>query len=201
MLETRSHSTTPSTVAETLRQTVPPSVTQKRAYVPVPEESRVQLLNLIEKRQLTIKEAAKHMGIKYSAAKYIVKLFRTERRVTALTKASRKLAMMSPAEGEGPRSADGSLKIESKKKVSVRRFIARKTRLNIDDVPGMSPTRKASDCGQPTGLTSSSGSGYVSPPMAILFQGEGQAVTFDFSVYARSIVQRYGQLSQATCSY
>eukprot|EP00826_Nyctotherus_ovalis_P046404 TRINITY_DN523_c0_g1_i20.p1 TRINITY_DN523_c0_g1~~TRINITY_DN523_c0_g1_i20.p1 ORF type:complete len:154 (+),score=31.33 TRINITY_DN523_c0_g1_i20:211-672(+) len=58
----------------------------KRDYVKVPDKKRQQLIQLLQETQLTIKAAAARLGIHYSAAKCIVKVFKQEKRVVALTR-------------------------------------------------------------------------------------------------------------------
>ena len=62
---------------------------EKRSYVKVPDTKRFQLIQLLQKEKLTIKSASAKLGIHYSTAKCIVKIFRQERRVIALTRGSK----------------------------------------------------------------------------------------------------------------
>ncbi len=139
---------------------------EKRAYSTIPQETRLDLLRLIEHDQLTIKEAAKRLGINYSTAKHIVKLFRMERRIHTLPKIGRRsrLALSeqhSDAKEDQPKA--------------VRRFVARKTRLGID-APGCEHLSVAKHF---SGSVADRGKAFG-----------GVAVGFNFGVYAQSIVQR-----------
>lgn len=58
----------------------------KRSYVKVPDKKRLKLIQLLQETQLTIKAAAAQLGVHYSTAKCIVKVFRQERHVVALAK-------------------------------------------------------------------------------------------------------------------
>lgn len=58
----------------------------KRKYIPVGYDSRKELLTIISKENLTIKAAAKRLGINYSNAKSIFKVYKNERRIAKLPK-------------------------------------------------------------------------------------------------------------------
>ena len=51
----------------------------------ISQETRDALISLVDERK-TIKEAAKHLGVKYSAAKSIVKIFRDTGRAKKMSK-------------------------------------------------------------------------------------------------------------------
>ena len=63
-----------------------PSPFEKRAYVKVPDQKRFQFIQLLLERKITIKEAASELGIHYSTAKCIAKIYRQEKRIMALSK-------------------------------------------------------------------------------------------------------------------
>eukprot|EP00826_Nyctotherus_ovalis_P006498 TRINITY_DN11552_c0_g1_i1.p1 TRINITY_DN11552_c0_g1~~TRINITY_DN11552_c0_g1_i1.p1 ORF type:complete len:151 (-),score=36.65 TRINITY_DN11552_c0_g1_i1:127-579(-) len=71
------------------KKRVASSSLEKRGYIKVPDKKRRQLIRLLQEEQLTIKAAAVQLDIHYSAAKCIVKIFRQEKRVTALTKGAK----------------------------------------------------------------------------------------------------------------
>eukprot|EP00826_Nyctotherus_ovalis_P044362 TRINITY_DN4786_c0_g4_i2.p1 TRINITY_DN4786_c0_g4~~TRINITY_DN4786_c0_g4_i2.p1 ORF type:complete len:169 (+),score=21.32 TRINITY_DN4786_c0_g4_i2:141-647(+) len=56
----------------------------KREYMRIPKEKRRQLLETIEQEQITIKDAALQLGINYSSAKNIVKLFRLHKKIDVI---------------------------------------------------------------------------------------------------------------------
>jgi predicted transcriptional regulator len=59
---------------------------KKRTYIPILEEKRQELLSLVENEGISIKNAAKKVGINYSAAKSIVKVFKETGRLSKLSK-------------------------------------------------------------------------------------------------------------------
>jgi len=65
------------------------SALKKRPYIKVSSPKRYQLIELVVKERLNIKAAAVQLGINYSAAKHIVKLFKQERRPRSYTKESK----------------------------------------------------------------------------------------------------------------
>lgn len=48
----------------------------KRSYIPVEQDKRRQLIGLVEKEEITIKEAALKLKINYSTAKHIIKMYK-----------------------------------------------------------------------------------------------------------------------------
>ena len=58
----------------------------RRSYVQISLDQRRQLLEMITHGHLTIKEAADKLGLKYSAAKNIAKIFKEEGRIEKLSK-------------------------------------------------------------------------------------------------------------------
>lgn len=88
----------------------------KRGYTKIPREVRKRLLEDLALRQLTIKAAAKQLGINYSSAKNIVKIFRQQDRVDVI---GRNVA--SPVVAE-------VVKREGK----LKRFTAKRTRLAVE---------------------------------------------------------------------
>jgi len=58
----------------------------KRKYSQVDQEMRKELLRIIESEQLSIKLASEKLGINYSTAKNIVRIFRKEKRMNKLPK-------------------------------------------------------------------------------------------------------------------
>ena len=65
------------------------SAMKKRPYIKVSSSKKYQLIELVVKEHLNIKTAAVRLGINYSAAKHIVKLFKEERRPGSHTKESK----------------------------------------------------------------------------------------------------------------
>ena len=59
---------------------------KRRVYKQIPPEKRDALLRAVVEEQRTIKDAAIRVGVKYSAAKSIVKIFRDTGRANKLTK-------------------------------------------------------------------------------------------------------------------
>eukprot|EP00826_Nyctotherus_ovalis_P060112 TRINITY_DN8409_c0_g7_i1.p1 TRINITY_DN8409_c0_g7~~TRINITY_DN8409_c0_g7_i1.p1 ORF type:complete len:180 (+),score=30.74 TRINITY_DN8409_c0_g7_i1:153-692(+) len=60
--------------------------TVRRKYVPVNYDTRKELLKIISDENLTIKAAAARLGINYSNAKNIAKIYKKERRIEKLPK-------------------------------------------------------------------------------------------------------------------
>eukprot|EP00826_Nyctotherus_ovalis_P004708 TRINITY_DN11038_c0_g1_i7.p1 TRINITY_DN11038_c0_g1~~TRINITY_DN11038_c0_g1_i7.p1 ORF type:complete len:203 (+),score=36.83 TRINITY_DN11038_c0_g1_i7:186-794(+) len=58
----------------------------KRKYIPVGYDTRKQLLTIINEENLTIKAAAKRLGVNYSNAKSIFKVYKNEYRIAKLPK-------------------------------------------------------------------------------------------------------------------
>lgn len=58
----------------------------KRKYIPVDYDSRKKLLKIIAEENLTIKAAAERVGINYSSAKNIFKVYKKEHRIEKLPK-------------------------------------------------------------------------------------------------------------------
>jgi len=50
----------------------------KRSYIPVDTDKRGQLIKLVDKDCMTIKDAASQLKINYSTAKHIIKTFKKE---------------------------------------------------------------------------------------------------------------------------
>lgn len=86
----------------------------RRDYIRIPKDMRRKLLEIIERGQLTIKAAAIRLGINYSSAKSIVKIFRQQKRIDVMEPNIYKHAI-------------------SKKKEKVNRFTAKRTHLAIDN--------------------------------------------------------------------
>ena len=55
--------------------------TKKKIYNKVENESRLKLVNLVEKNDMKLKDAAKLLHINYSTVKTIMRLYRTENRI------------------------------------------------------------------------------------------------------------------------
>ena len=85
----------------------------KRTYNQVDFELRKQLLNIIQSRKLSIKTAADELGINYSTAKNIVRIYRRENRMNKLPKRVSK-------------ALEDVLKEWKKPPKKITRFIARK---------------------------------------------------------------------------
>jgi transposase len=62
----------------------------KRSYVPVEQDKRRQLINLVEKEECTIKEAALKLKINYSTAKHIIKMYKRTGEISNLSMAKKK---------------------------------------------------------------------------------------------------------------
>lgn len=60
--------------------------TARRKYIPVNYNARKELLKIITDENLTIKAAAARLGINYSNAKTIAKIYRKEKRIAKLPK-------------------------------------------------------------------------------------------------------------------
>ena len=101
---------------------------EKRVYTKVLDDERCQLLKLIQANQITIKSAALGLGINYSTAKNIVKVYRKEKRFKQINK--------------GPKSSQSSSVSgdqKSEKFCPLRRFTAKKTQLEIETTGIESP--------------------------------------------------------------
>lgn len=61
-----------------------PAIHTRRGYIKVSDTKRRQLLELVENKQVTIKKAALCLGINYSTAKNIIKIYHQEKRITVL---------------------------------------------------------------------------------------------------------------------
>eukprot|EP00826_Nyctotherus_ovalis_P037507 TRINITY_DN3422_c0_g1_i2.p1 TRINITY_DN3422_c0_g1~~TRINITY_DN3422_c0_g1_i2.p1 ORF type:complete len:184 (+),score=26.36 TRINITY_DN3422_c0_g1_i2:215-766(+) len=94
----------------------------RRQYVQVGVELRRRLLDVIGTKRLSIKAAANEVGINYSTAKNIVKIYRRERRTHKLSKKSAKEV-----------ESEKGVRLERVKKVS--RFMARKCSLFEENEP------------------------------------------------------------------
>eukprot|EP00831_Metopus_contortus_P015838 TRINITY_DN1658_c0_g1_i2.p1 TRINITY_DN1658_c0_g1~~TRINITY_DN1658_c0_g1_i2.p1 ORF type:complete len:189 (+),score=33.41 TRINITY_DN1658_c0_g1_i2:166-732(+) len=71
---------------EILNESVPTKEVQtKRAYTCVSSEQRKELLELILRERMTIKDAAERLKMNYSNAKSIVRIFSKERRIEKLS--------------------------------------------------------------------------------------------------------------------
>ena len=154
----------------------------KRDYTKVPEDKRLQLLKIIQNEQLTIKTAARRLGINYSTAKNIVKIFRCEKRVTILPKKA------GESTAKQPDAAPSITESRAEEEIpAVKRFVAKKTKLYLDntefvthfDSPALAPMAPAVTKHRTEG----------SLPTA-----RYDAICFDFSVYGSLILTRY------TCS-
>lgn len=94
--------------------------TQKREYTKIPKHLRRKLIEIIESRQSTIKEAAKELGINYSTAKNIVRVFRNERRINPIARNVKHPTTSRKSTEEEP---------------ELTRFTAKRTRLIIEELP------------------------------------------------------------------
>lgn len=147
-------------------------ITRKREYNKIPKDIRKQLLETIEEGQLTIKAAAQQLGINYSSAKNIVKIFRQQERIDVMIKTS------------GRRVVSKMLK----KDKTLKRFTAKRTHLavnsqfhNSNAIPNKTSTVKYS-------------------PETI--KENKLEPCFDFAVYAPLIYNRYAltyKYSIVTC--
>eukprot|EP00826_Nyctotherus_ovalis_P046370 TRINITY_DN5234_c0_g3_i1.p1 TRINITY_DN5234_c0_g3~~TRINITY_DN5234_c0_g3_i1.p1 ORF type:complete len:170 (-),score=27.52 TRINITY_DN5234_c0_g3_i1:352-861(-) len=89
----------------------------KRVYTRIPREIRRRLLEGLALGEMTIKAAAKELGINYSSAKNIVKIFRQQNRVDAII---------------GKNTTRPVAAEVAKKEGKLKRFTAKRTRLTID---------------------------------------------------------------------
>ncbi len=156
----------------------------KRGYTKIAEEKRLRLLRMIQDEQLTIKTAALRLGINYSTAKNIVKIFRCEKRTSVLPK---KLGGK-PSMG----SNIGSVEDKTGEEMPIlKRFVAKKTKLELDT---------------PTLITSSHSPALAPVPAAVsvVTSKDGTSekkvveenIWFDFTVYGPLIVGRYNARQQ-----
>lgn len=102
--------------------------TNKRGYMKIPEDKRLQLLRMIQEEQITIKTAAHRLGVNYSTAKNIVKIFRQEKRVGILPKKNWK-----PNNEENEDSDLNSQPTKNDNPQPLKRFVAKKTMLEIEN--------------------------------------------------------------------
>lgn len=143
-------------------------VTCKREYNKIPKELRKQLLETIEQGQLTIKAAAQQLGINYSSAKNIVKIFRQQERIDVMIKSSSRRAVSKVL----------------KRNKGLKRFTAKRTHLavnnqslNSNTIPNINPQIE-----NKTSMANYS--------LKTIEQGEFEPY-FDFAVYAPLIYSRY----------
>ena len=143
----------------------------KRGYMKIPEDQRVQLLRIIQEEQLTIKTAARRLGVNYSTAKNIVKIFRQEKRVTILPKKAWK-----QSENEAP-EPEGDNRSEREDGPALKRFVAKKTVLDLET----------------TNLPSTSVSPLLAPKSMSLpdVEPRNEVIQFNFSCYSPLIINRY----------
>ena len=98
---------------------------EKRGYTKISEIKRYELIEVIEKNQMTIKEAARSLKINYSTAKNIVKIFRQERRSNVILKNSQ-----SPVVNES---------LVNNEESDLKRFVARRTHLILENTQMLTP--------------------------------------------------------------
>lgn len=143
----------------------------KRGYTRIPKDKRRQLLETIEQSQTTIKDAAHQLGVNYSSAKNIVKLFRQYKRVDV---------MKHCCGGQMTGSAFDVLDQKDKKPgTKLKRFTAKRTRLAIES-PRLVPPSPTIN---------------LLPHVDLAVKPEARAIeirpNFDFSIYASQIFSRY----------
>lgn len=135
----------------------------RRGYIKIPKEMRRELLETIERGQLTIKAAALRLGINYSSAKNIVKIFRQQKRIDVVERSICK-------------------KVIGKEKEKVKRFTARRTHLTIDN-PLLVTSNQTSN--------SNSNMNDIQPKVNSTIDIIECKPVIDFSVYTSLIFNRY----------
>ena len=132
----------------------------KRGYVKIPNDKREDLIKIIAEKQLTIKEAAQTLGINYSTAKNIVKIFRQEKRTSILLR-NVKPSIISRSDPD-PNSEETTLK----------RFMAKKTYLEIDKTQLATPALLIKEVSN------------------VKILDQIRPIDFDFSIYSSLIYER-----------
>ncbi len=153
-----------------------------RQYTQIGSYQRQQLLLALEESRSSIKSVACRLGINYSTAKNIVKIYRKENRIDKLPK--------HPAVSRRAfRFVQGNFKCvtcvdERKNETSLPRFIARKCPLFVKETLGAEPRRKE-------GSPESVGKDCATRHTLDASQDSIPRPVFDFQAYTQIILEMY----------
>ncbi|MDR3549381.1 MAG: helix-turn-helix domain-containing protein [Candidatus Pacebacteria bacterium] len=158
----------------------------RRKYTQIDSKRRQELLLAIDESRSSIKSISHRLGINYSTAKNIVKIYRKENRIEKLPKHPARPRQTAQDPGEGKERH--VIPLEEKKDAPLPRFIAKKCPLFVKE--------KLKDTASHDEQNAESEKSH--PPKRICFVGRGEDIyhdyarpIFDFQAYSSIILEMY----------